>query len=778
MDMKIEDPAIESSMHDMKERLLSRIFLSVLGVGFIFSVVNFINEWVLGSVQMTYAVIMFYSILLIMHAFRRKIHFEIRAYTIIFILFGTGIVSGLTYGMVGSSMLFYVGAAYVAMLLLSKRETIYWMAMTLFIYLVIYVFWVSGILTYEFSVMEYAVSETTLISRMVAFIFFVGLLIFSQWMVNEFLVDKMNDLKQTHDELRLSDKQLIEQYNEILNNREEIKLKEEQYRSIVENTEDLIYAVTPEKTLITANSSFSAFMNMDQKELIGTSLDKLKGLVTLIDENDRNVDYVLEKKVPIQFVQRIEKPVGRQIYHTDITPVMHVDGSFTMMLIKHHNVTELVHKDEQIEQLAYFDQLTGLVNRYHFEAIISEKINDTSHQFGIIYFDLDHFKKINDTIGHFAGDYLLKQVAEMLQAVLPEEAILARLGGDEFAVLIDEASEGHSLTRVLEDVADTVVKTARKPVNIDGVHYYISASAGVVVYPIHGSSHDELMKNVDTAMYKAKNDGKNKWIFFNAEIKDETDQSILLEAHLRHAFEYDEMYVDYQPLVSGEDEHVRGFEALMRWNSNYFGPVSPAVFIPVLEQTGMIVEFGEWILKEAMNKIHELASVSDQSYVVSVNVSLLQLKQERFATNVKRIMDEWGVNPASVELEITESILADDVDLIINVLSELKQFGIRIALDDFGTGYSSLSYLRKFPLDTLKIDKSFSEGIGQQQKQIELIGSIIQMAHKIGLEVVAEGIEEPEQVAYLKRHHCDYFQGYYFHKPLNDKDLLEVVKTG
>lgn len=778
MDMRIEDPVIESSMQDMKERLLNRIFLSVLGVGFIFITVNFINEWTLGAVQMTYAVVLFYGVLLLMYTFRKRIHFEIRAYTIIFILFGTGIVSGLTYGMVGSSMLFYVGAAYVAMLLLSKRETIYWMAMTLFIYLVIYVFWVSGILSYEFSVLDYAVSETTLVSRMVAFLFFVGLLIFSQWMVNEFLVDKMNDLKQTHDELRLSDKQLLEQYNEILENREAIKLKEEQYRSIVENTEDLIYAVTPDRKLITVNSSFSAFMNMDQADLEGLSLYDLAGCSALIDENESNLDNVVQKKNPFRLIQRIDMPSGKRTYHTDITPVMHIDGRLTMMLIKHHDVTELVYKDEQIEQLAYFDQLTGLVNRYHFEAILSERIKDPGQQFGIIYFDLDHFKKVNDTIGHFAGDYLLKQVAETLQKVLPDGAILARLGGDEFAVIINEGKDGPSLMPLLEDAADLIVKAARKPVYIDDVYYYISASAGIVIYPDHGKTQDELMKNVDTAMYKAKNDGKNKWIFFNTAIKEETDQSILLESHLRHAFDYNEIYVDYQPLVSGADDHVRGFEALMRWNSNHFGFVSPAVFIPVLEQTGMIVEFGEWILREALIKLSELTKVSDQRYIISVNVSLLQLKQENFATDVKEMVTEFGVHPSSVELEITESILADDVDLVIQVLSELKQYGLKIALDDFGTGYSSLSYLRKFPLDTLKIDKSFSEGIGKQQKQVELIGSMIQMAHKIGLEVVAEGIEEPAQVDYLKQQNCDYFQGFYFHKPLNDKDLLKVVKTG
>lgn len=778
MGTRIQDPEIKISMEEMKETLLTRIFLSILAIGLIFIVVNFINELTIGSIQMTYPVVILYIILLSIYIIRERIPFALRAYTVMSILFVTGIVSGLTYGMIGLSMLFYIGASYTAMLLLSKKETILWMVFSLMIYVGIYALWVAGIVVYDFSVEEYALSFSTMISRIVAFIFFVGLMIFSQWMVNQFLVDQMNELKRTHDNLKESDNQLQLQYEEILENREQIKLKEEQYRSIIENTFDLIYAVSPDGKVITANSAMIHFLRETEENVIDQPMSMLAERFPLLNEMYRHVSRLMNSTTSVQFVTRIADGDSAELrtYHTVITPVMKETAELNLLLFKHHDVTELLLKDEKIEHLAYYDQLTGLSNRTSFEQITTEKINGKNQAFAIIYFDLDHFKKINDSIGHHAGDNLLVDISTRLMDLTPEGATLARLGGDEFALLLDENNAIKTLSVEVGEMADCVVNAVQNPVVLSGVSYYISASAGIVFYPDHGLTYEELMKNVDTAMYRAKNDGKNKWLMFNDRIKEQMNHSIILESHLRHAFEYQEMHINYQPLIHAQTESIRGFEALMRWQSSAFGAVPPDVFIPILEQTGLIVEYGEWILREAVLKVKEWEQISNEALIMSVNISLVQLKQETFPERIVSIIQEADLAPGKLELEITESFLADDVKQITSVLSSLRSSGIRIALDDFGTGFSSLSYLHRFPLDTLKIDKAFSEGVGGKTESNELIGSIIEMAHNIGLEVVAEGIENAGQVDYLKALKCDIFQGFYFQKPLAVEEADALIQ--
>ncbi|AOM83359.1 diguanylate cyclase/phosphodiesterase (GGDEF & EAL domains) with PAS/PAC sensor(s) [Salisediminibacterium beveridgei] len=371
---------------------------------------------------------------------------------------------------------------------------------------------------------------------------------------------------------------------------------------------------------------------------------------------------------------------------------------------------------------------------------------------------------------------MLVDIAKRLEKVKPQGAVLARLGGDEFVMLVEEAVIEQPLSENIKELADLVVDTVKNPVVFSDVSYFISASAGIVLYPDHGATYEELMKNVDTAMYRSKNDGKNQWLMFNDQIKDEMNRLVLIESHLRHAFDYEEIHINFQPLMNSQSNQIRGFETLMRWQSHKFGAVPPDVFIPVLEQTGMIVEYGEWILRKTVQSIKQWENDGDNSLIISVNISLIQLKQESFPEQVKAIIQEADIEPASLELEITESVLADDVEKITNVLHTLRLNGVRIALDDFGAGYSSLSYLRQFPLDTLKIDKTFSEDIESGIESAQMIGSIIDMAHNIGLEVVAEGIENSDQVSILKSCGCDYFQGFYFYKPMSKESAERLVR--
>lgn len=435
---------------------------------------------------------------------------------------------------------------------------------------------------------------------------------------------------------------------------------------------------------------------------------------------------------------------------------------------------DMKENEEKLNYLAFFDVLTELPNRKmiinRLDILITLSM-EKKMKFAMIFIDLDNFKRINDSMGHHAGDLLLQEVALRLKAAIHSDDMLGRLGGDEFALIIQRQLEEDEILEYLEKLRKEILKKFF----IESTELTISASFGISVYPRDGDNSTDLLKCSDTAMYKVKEDGKNGVQFFNKEMKDRIFMRMELEKRLLASIENEELYLVYQPQYKSDTKKLRGFETLIRWNSPELGFVSPVTFIPVAEETKFINTMGRWIIKTACTKFKELQDKYHFNAVLSVNISAVQIMEPSFVQMIKKVLEETGVRPYNLEIEITESIFISSMEYVIGVLTELKEIGINIALDDFGTGYSSLSYLQLLPIDTLKIDKVFIDSIVGKGIDKHIVGPIISLVHQMDISVVAEGVENSIQLDYLKDHSCDCIQGYIWGKPLNEEDLNKLL---
>ena len=438
------------------------------------------------------------------------------------------------------------------------------------------------------------------------------------------------------------------------------------------------------------------------------------------------------------------------------------------------NEQELKKNYAHIEQLAYHDGLTGLYNRVAFMKYAYDIFHDASVSAGkhaIFFIDLDNFKNINDTLGHDYGDLLLQEVSEKMLACISKDDILARNGGDEFLIL-----KNHFDTQDdLENFASQLVNVVHHPFVLKDETAMVSISVGIAVFPDNGLTISELIKNADIAMYNAKNSGKNSYRFFNSYMEDDVNRKNDLVEILAHVIEKNEIYLQYQPQVNVESGLVTGFEALMRIESELVGFISPAEFIPIAEESGLINSLGEWALIEACNFNQVLIKSGFGPLRVSVNVSTTQLKDSHLIEVIRSIPEKTGMNLEYLEIEITESVLMNSFEHNLMLINKIKELGCSIALDDFGTGYSSFNYLTQIPIDTLKIDKSFIDGICSNEKDRCIADSIIDLAHKMNISVVAEGVEDNNQLQILQSQFCDTLQGFLFSKPLSSTDFIELL---
>ncbi len=432
-------------------------------------------------------------------------------------------------------------------------------------------------------------------------------------------------------------------------------------------------------------------------------------------------------------------------------------------------------QQEILEHMAYHDVLTNLPNRTLFMDRLTIALGipeRVSRRMAVIFMDMDNFKDVNDTMGHNIGDKLLKFISERLSQHIRKRATLARLGGDEFAVLIQYIGSNHKIYEFCEGIRGILAE----PFEFDGYLFNISASIGISLYPEDGSTAEELLKNADTAMYCAKNLGKNNVQFFQEEMRQGILRKITIEKSLRKALNTSGFELYYQPQISIDTGKVRAFEALLRWRDPELGNVAPLEFIPIAEDTGLIVPLGEWVLREACRQGVEWNGNGREDLIVSVNISTVQLKQANFVHMVKDILQETGFLPAHLELEITESLLINSFEQAVPMLKGLRDMGIKISMDDFGTGYSSLNYLRILPLNTLKIDKSFIQDINVRCLGEDLVSSIISLVHRLQIEVVAEGVETEAQLDYLVRCSCDNVQGYLLSKPGPAENVAGIIQ--
>ncbi|MFT4143030.1 MAG: EAL domain-containing protein [Mobilitalea sp.] len=439
--------------------------------------------------------------------------------------------------------------------------------------------------------------------------------------------------------------------------------------------------------------------------------------------------------------------------------------SQTMLAVSEQRTQEY---QEQLHFLAYHDTLTKLPNRLSFDQDNRELgIKEPDSLIAVCYVDIDNFKLINDTWGHNFGDQLIGSLSTRISSYITYCDLIYRLGGDEFIIVLKGA-------RNLEEIkvqAKKILDSLEEPFYIFGNVIHISISMGIALYPEHGKDSDELLRCADIAMYKAKKAGGNSFFIYSSGMQEDLQKRMIIEKYLYAALEEDEFELYYQPQLDISSNKITGIEALLRWKNKELGFVSPLQFIGIAEETQLIIPIGKWVLRQSCAYIKKLQEQGHSDITVSVNVSILQLVQNDFIECVFQTLEEYELNPECLELEITESILMESYDMIKNKLSALYEKGIKIALDDFGTGYSSLNYLLQLPINTLKIDKTFVDGITLELKNKQLTGQIVMIGRSMGLNVVAEGVETKEQFNYLKQNNCDKIQGFLYSKPLPEKEL-------
>ncbi len=556
---------------------------------------------------------------------------------------------------------------------------------------------------------------------------------------------------------------------ELVSREHEITLREARQRAVLETAAEGIIIVCPEGQIMSFNQAAESIFGYATAEVLNQPFTRLlspmseQAIIAPSGEPAVCVGTELEglRKggEPFQLMLSVSEAVTAH------------SRCFTLLV---QDVSERHAFESQLAHLATHDALTGLPNRtlYHdrLAQVLAHAARD-NHIAALLFLDLDRFKGINDSLGHNVGDQLLQAVTERLRDCVRDEDTLARLGGDEFTLILPHLRHAQGAATV----AQNILQVLEKSFFIGGQELFISGSIGIAFYPFDGADAGELVMNADTAMYAAKSQGGNNYQFYSGQMNAKASARLEMETQLRHAVDRGEMLLHYQPQVDIASRRIVGVEALVRWQHPERGLVPPGEFIPLAEDTGLIVPLGEWVLRTACIQGR---AWQEQGLEISVAVNLAarQFAQPGLFETVRGILDETGFAPRLLELELTESTVMQPGKDTIAVLHQLKELGIRLSLDDFGTGYSSLSYLRRFPIDVLKIDRSFVQDISGEGDDGALASAIIAMAHNLGMQVIGEGVETPEQLAYLHTHRCETFQGYYFSKPLPSEAATALLK--
>ncbi len=438
------------------------------------------------------------------------------------------------------------------------------------------------------------------------------------------------------------------------------------------------------------------------------------------------------------------------------------------------DISERKAAESRIEFLAHHDALTALPNRVLARDRVEVAMafaERSKHKMALLFLDLDNFKTVNDSLGHTMGDALLKAVALRLRSCVRDTDTISRQGGDEFLIVLPEVSDSDAIAAITSKLLESM----SRPFNIEGHELGISVSAGIAVFPDDGTDIDALLKKADTAMYHAKEAGRSTYRFFSEQMNVDAVEHLRIQADLRRALEQGEFHLHYQPQIDLATNRTVGAEALIRWNHPELGLIPPARFIPVAEAGGMIVAIGDWVLREACRQAVSWHNAGFPELVVAVNLSAIQFKRSDLQKSVLYALEESGLEPRCLELELTESIMIADTEIVLDTVKRLKALGVKLSLDDFGTGYSSLSYLKRFPLDKLKIDQSFIRDMASDADNAAIVRAIIQLARTLSLRTIAEGVEDESTADHLRIHHCDEAQGYYFARPMPASEFLEYL---
>jgi diguanylate cyclase (GGDEF)-like protein/PAS domain S-box-containing protein len=492
---------------------------------------------------------------------------------------------------------------------------------------------------------------------------------------------------------------------------------------------------------------------------------------------------------PMDMTSRLVLPDGSLRYIHVNAEVVRNDGGLPVQAFGViQDITENKTAEERIQRLASYDRLTQLPNRQHFIERVDQALAQARaacKMLAVLSLDLDQFKRINDTLGHTVGDLLLVAVTQRLRDTvrsrdavtriggLPDDTNLARLGGDEFCVLVTDIGQFQDAAKV----ARRIIAALQRPLDVDGRELFVTASVGIALYPLDGDGAHMLIKNADAAMYFAKNQGRNNYQFYSKEMNSRALERLAIESKLRRSIERGEFELHYQPKLDLRTNRITGVEALVRWRHPEMGLVPPLDFIPIAEESGLIIPIGEWVLQEAARQTRAWHVEGLPPINVAINIASPHFQQPGFLEHIAQVLKSTGLDARFLELEVTESMLMDDRTATLATLTALKAMGLKVSIDDFGTGYSSLAYLKRFPVNALKVDRSFVKDMPEADDDAAITSAIIAMAHSLRLEVIAEGVETPAQLAFLRERGCDYAQGYLISRPIPGPELVALLRT-
>jgi len=517
------------------------------------------------------------------------------------------------------------------------------------------------------------------------------------------------------------------------------------------------------------NGRFCDITGYQPEDVIGRTLECMRGMTCTATEADDDLPTLISaQKQDWEGEVECMRKNGDSFWSAiTVSAVRDSRGNLINFVVSGVDITELKVASQRMQQLALFDSLTGLANRRLFLDRLEQAINGArrhQRQVALLFLDLDQFKRINDTLGHDAGDLLLLTVADRLKSCVRGQDTVARLGGDEFTILLNDVRKSHHVTVA----AKNILRTLKAPIRLQNQEVIVSTSIGVTVAPSDSDEPETLMKNADLALYRAKEKGRDRYHFFTEELNQRAIRQLHLEQELRHALEFDEFNLMFQPQIDLHSGDVVSLEALIRWHHPVRGKVvSPDEFIPVAEETGLIVPIGNWVLHNACMQLKLLHQLTGRELRVAVNLSARQFRDPALEQVISEALHNSGLAPSFLEIEVTESMLMDDILSVTEQLQRIKDTGVTITIDDFGTGYSSLRYLKCLPVDVLKVDREFVQDIPDDLNDMEITSAVIAIAHKMGLKVIAEGVENLDQHDFLVINRCDMAQGYYFSRPLS-----------
>ena len=558
---------------------------------------------------------------------------------------------------------------------------------------------------------------------------------------------------------------------------EAIRQGEEKYRTILESIQEGYFEVDLNGKFTFCNDSMSRLTGHSKEELLGMNHKQFTNEETA-KEVFQAFDNVYTTGEPSKgFDWQIIRKNGVEGYiEASVSLQKDSSGKPTGFKGMIRDITERKRTEQQINYMATHDTLTGLPNRLMFSQLLNQAIRSAQRhrkQLAVLFIDLDRFKAINDSLGHEAGDRLLKEMAKRFKKSLRAVDVVGRLGGDEFVIFIEEVEE----FRQVEIVAHKLLSSAIKPMVLQGEECRVTASIGISIYPGNGTDEQTLIKNADMAMYFAKEEGRNNYQFYSKDIQSLSNKRLSIETNLRRALERNELSLKYQAKVHFKTGAITGVEALLRWKNPSLGLITPTQFIPVAEETGLIVPIGRWVMKTACAQNVAWQRQGLPPVCMAVNLSLRQIMDDKLLEDIKAALDDSGMAPNLLELEITESMVMHNPARLIAVLTNIKKMGVRLAIDDFGTGYSSLAQIKHFPIDTLKVDRSFIRNLPQDSENKAITEAIITMGKTLKLTVVAEGVETQEQKDFLRDHICDEMQGFYFSKPIAPDQFADLLRN-